>query len=83
MKPTIVLQTMNRYISLSELKPLQFAIVCGGHIYDGHLVMRTASTEKFEVINLSLFRKDSCWLNNESTTKVQPVEVEMTIIVKE
>jgi len=83
MKPNIVLQRTSKTILLNELKPLQFAIVCGGHIYDGHLVMRTASTEKFEVINLSLFRKDSCWLNNESTTKVQPVEVEMTIIVKE
>ncbi len=83
MKPNIVLQRTGKAILLSELKPLQFAIVCGGHTYDGHLVMRTASIDKFEVIDMTLFEKDVAWLNSDSTAKVQPVEVEMTITVKD
>jgi hypothetical protein len=83
MKPNIVLQRTSKTILLNELKPLQFAIVCDCHTHDGHLIMRTASTEKFEVIDMTLFEKDSVWLGSTATTKVQPVEVEMTIIVKE
>ena len=49
---------------MSEMKPLELAIVIEPNgTHDGELVMRTASLNTFEVMNLSSARVDNCWRN--------------------
>lgn len=56
-------EQQKRIIPMEDMKPLQV-----GRIYDkdcteynGHFVMRTASTSKFEVMSLSHPGADTCW----------------------
>jgi len=46
--------------SLGEMEPCEIGRVING-CYKGCIVMRTASTDKFEVMNLSHPGVDSCW----------------------
>ena len=66
---------------MGEMKPLQTGIIYGGR-YGGNIIMRTASSEKFEVIDLSLFGKDKCWTSELSGIQVEIVEAEITVTIK-
>jgi len=45
---------------MNKMKPLDIGIIIGG-IYDGEIVMRTASCNKNEIMSLSEPGKDRCW----------------------
>ena len=45
---------------MSAMEPLEVCVVCSGK-YKGHIVMRTAYSEHFEVMFLSDLRQDVCW----------------------
>jgi hypothetical protein len=59
-----------RIIKMSEMRPCEF-----GRIIDlplsGHLVMRTASSIKFEIMDLTDLREDRCWTNKDASTRVE------------
>jgi hypothetical protein len=51
----------SRIIKMSEMKPLQFGRLVHSSPINRHLVMRTASSSLFEVINLTIMRPNQCW----------------------
>jgi len=66
-------------ISMSKLEPLQVAIVVddnGSGSYN-HVVMRTASEDEFEVMDLTVPGIDRCWTtpNNVAVSLLEPGEV--------
>jgi hypothetical protein len=69
----------SKLIPMADMKPCQVGIVRGGH-YDGHVVMRTASSENFEFMDMSNFVID-CW-DISSFWSVEIVEAEITIKIK-
>lgn len=62
----IVKQSNNKKmpIPMNKLKNGEFAIVTDDTYpeYNGHLVVRTLSACRFEVMDLSKFEPDSCWV---------------------
>jgi len=70
-------------IKMCDMKPLQVGYVVGG-FYNGHLVMRTASIDKFEVIDLTQYREDTCWtdLEIDHNVKLLVPDEEVTITLK-
>jgi len=46
-----------RIVLMKDMKPFQAGRVVGS----GHIVMRTAATSKFEVMDLTNHFPDSCW----------------------
>jgi len=48
-------------IPMHEMKPLEIGIITSAGGYNNTCVMRTASTCKFEVMNLSDPGEDCCW----------------------
>ena len=73
-------------VKMYHMKPLQVGrIVCNGNdMRNNHLVMRTASTEKFEVIDLSEYEEDACWTDPEASYNVKLLapDEEVTITLK-
>ena len=73
-------------VKMYHMKPLQVGrIVCNGNdMRNNHLVMRTASTEKFEVIDLSEYREGACWTNPgvDHDVKLLRPDEEVTITLK-
>jgi hypothetical protein len=62
-----------RIVKMSEMRPCDWGrIIEGSKI--GHLVMRTASSYKFEVMNMTAIRVDSCWTNKDASIRVELVE---------
>jgi len=59
-------------ILMCEMQPLQVGKIVDDKYRDyiGHIVMRTASISKFEVMDLTKACVDSCW-SNMSTIKVR------------
>ena len=47
-----------------EMQPLEVCVVVANGSYVGHVVMRTASQTKFEVMDLTDPRPDSCWTDS-------------------
>jgi hypothetical protein len=79
----IILEDINE-IPMLQLKPCQIAVVTDeNQEYYGHLVMRTASMEQFEVMDLTEFQEGECWITPENTAKVIPVEASITIVIKD
>jgi hypothetical protein len=70
-----------KLIPMNELKPLEFAIATEGYC-KGHIVMRTASTNKFEVINISRFEENICWTDGDVDLLVQRINVDIIIKIK-
>lgn len=48
-------------IPMNEMEPCAIGVVCDYSRYDGHYVMRTASIDEFEVMDLSRPDPDACW----------------------
>ena len=65
-------------IKMRDMKPLQI----GRLIVGGHIVMRTASTRKFEVMDLTVPGLDSCWTNDDTDNNVELFAPDTTIILK-
>jgi hypothetical protein len=66
-------------ITLGSLRPLQCALVLSECSMQGHLVMRTASTSSFEVIDLTAFKAGECIHNPKSPLIVQPIDIKLTV----
>jgi hypothetical protein len=47
-------------IQMKDMKPLQVGVM----VNNGHIVMRTAGLDHFEVMNLSYPNEDACWVGN-------------------
>ena len=45
-----------------EMQPLEVCVVVEG-LYKDHVVMRTADSDHFEVMDLTNPRPNSCWIN--------------------
>jgi hypothetical protein len=72
-----------KIIKMCEMLPLQVGRITKSHNYDNHIVMRTASSEKFEVMNLTEPGQDSCWLNYNCITNNIEIELlEEPIIIE-
>ena len=70
-------------ISMSEMKPCDIGII-QEESFIGHLVMRTSSKSKFEVIDLSSFRPDNCWIDKpDILVKLIPQNTSVTITFKQ
>lgn len=65
-------------IPMSTMQPCQL----GWCMYDGVkiLVMRTASVDRFEVVDLTNFRKDSCWFGGCIAVELITEPVTVTFI---
>lgn len=50
-------------IEMKYMEPLEVGIVVDDIMYGGDYVMRTASYDKFEVMNISNARRCKCWCN--------------------
>ena len=44
-----------------QMQPLEVCVIVANGSYVGHVVMRSASQTKFEVMDLTYPRPDSCW----------------------
>lgn len=58
---------------LSDMKPWEVGEIVSVHNH-GDIVMRTASVDRFEVMNLSKAAVDCCWTSRSSTLKVRIIE---------
>lgn len=81
-KVNIVNDSSPKVISITEMKPLQVAVIHGDHHNCGHVVMRTASIDNFEVIDITDPKPDNCWENHASFL-VRLVHAEITVKIKE
>lgn len=61
-------------VKMSEMEPLQIGKIISGESYKGNIVMRTASVDTFEVMNLTIFRTNRCWTSRE---RINTIEVEL------
>jgi hypothetical protein len=54
-----------KLIQAREMQPMQIGMICDemAGINEGHIVMRTQSRSKFELMNLSNPKTDRCWTN--------------------
>ena len=57
------LQPVAKTKPMYEMQPLEVCVVVEGH-YKDHVVMRTASQMKFEVLDLTDPKPDTCWVND-------------------
>jgi len=61
-----------RIINMSGMRPCEWGrIIYSERSYNGHLVMRTASRNKFEVMDMTDMRIDNCWTHRDSYTMVE------------
>ena len=67
---TVTENDKTKTINMGNMKTLDIGRIRGGE-YEGHVVMRTASTDKFEVMNMTESRTDVCW------TKHNTLQVEL------
>lgn len=54
--------------SMHEMQPLEVCVVVSTYDYVDHVVMRTADSDHFEVIDLTHPRLDVCWTRNVPIT---------------
>ena len=69
----VLTQDGDNIIPMSEMKPLDIGRIIHSLYdkYEGKLVMRTASTTYFEVMDLANPGEDQCWSGGQSDIKVQ------------
>lgn len=66
-KPAIIKsQIKSSVVFMSNMSPLQVGRVISEGSYKGTIVMRTASSENFEVMILSDPKTDNCWLHKHN-----------------
>ena len=66
--------------TMSEMKPGEIGIILNSKsMYEGQIVLRTASTTKFEVMTLSDLGADSCWTYEDCPIKVRLLEPGETV----
>lgn len=76
-------------ISVLDMDPLDIGIVVEGvnSMYLGHIVMRTASVDDREIMDLTRATKDGCWTTFSTKTSIKvklfPAGTKITLTVKE
>jgi hypothetical protein len=68
-----------------EMEPLEIGQIMPDNLidgYDGDIVMRTASSCQFEVMNLSNMQKNKCWTQNLCSLLVRILDADITITLK-
>ena len=60
-----------KVIPMCEMEPLQIGVIESGDSHQGHIVMRTASTNHFEVMDLTEPEEDNCWSSGSVAVKVE------------
>jgi len=51
-------------ITMNEMEPLEIGVICKSHNNtEGHIVLRTSSTDSFEVMDSTDPGVDCCWTN--------------------
>jgi len=66
-------------IPMNQMKPLQVAEIVRGTTHKGDIVMRTASEDTFEVMNLTRPGPDVCWNAVSDSVIVQLIKYSITI----
>jgi hypothetical protein len=63
----------NIIIPMNKMKPLQIGIISGWNYsnINGHIVMRTASGHRFEVMDITNPGPDKCWTSEDIDIKVK------------
>lgn len=80
--PTCKIKKDADVIPMSEMEPCQIAqIVEPGAQNNGEIVLRSAGVDSFEVMSLTNFRKDSCWLSSDCPISVRLLTEPLTIIL--
>jgi len=59
--------SFNAIIPMEKMKPLEIGRIVNDGILKNTIVMRTASSIQFEVINLTNPGKDACWVRQGQT----------------
>jgi len=59
---------------MGDMRPWEIGQVVTEGSYQGHYLMRTASTDQFEVMDLSDPSEDSCWTRKVDKIKVKLVK---------
>jgi len=59
--------------TMNEMEPLEIGVICESPHNNGkgHVVLRTASFDKFEVIDLTDPGTDCCWTDRKSLTCIK------------
>lgn len=70
----------NRRIKMIDMQPLGVGRIANGY-YKGCIVMRTASSDNFEVMDLTESRVDGCW-TCASTIEVELLPVGEKIVLE-
>jgi polynucleotide 5'-kinase involved in rRNA processing len=60
---------MSDTIQMGKMKPLQAGIIQSDGHYKGVIIMRTASNERFEVMQLTDAGEGKCWTGQQKTRK--------------
>jgi hypothetical protein len=67
-------------VEMRNMKPMQIGKILPTEPYAGDIVMRTQSTDTFEVMNLTNYADNTCW-THKPTIKVRLYTKPKTIIV--
>ncbi len=71
-KSKIVRNLSEKIILLNKMQPCDVGFITNKtSSYYGDLVMRTASTIHFEVMNLTRLKEDCCWTSNNNNIQIQ------------
>lgn len=74
----VELGDVGKWVKMYDMKPLQIGVTEGGV-----LVMRTASTSKLEIMNLSIPGADRCWETSFNIrVKLSPPGTKVTLEVR-
>jgi len=66
-------------VPMNQLKPLQAGIIVDGGRYNNHVVIRTASKETFEVMDLTRSTADRCWNDIRVDTPIKLLDTPIII----
>jgi len=71
-------------IPMNKMQPLQVGVIIDkshGEFF-GHYVMRTASEHNFEVIDLSVWKPNYCWIDNDAELRVRLLDEDKKLVME-
>jgi len=71
-------------IPMNKMQPLQIAVIIDRDYpeYFGHYVLRTASKDTFEVVDLSVWEPNYCWTDNDADLRVKLLERDKKLVIE-
>jgi len=75
----VKLSEVSNAINMNDMRPYDIGTVVSVGDYNGQMVMRTASRENFEVMNISNPGANKCW--SSSTLMVEPLKSGTKVIM--